>query len=89
MLVQKVIFFSFTNAQTGNLLDQLSENIVISILNNLFKFLFVNLETVWLKSVPWGLRKLLEYIDEKWDSKKFPIFITENGLSSRGNGTVL
>ena len=41
----------------------------------------------WLKSVPWGLRKLLEYIHKKWDTNKYPIYITENGLSSKGNGT--
>jgi len=43
----------------------------------------------WLKSVPWGIRSLVKYIDNRYDSKKYPIIITENGVSSKGNGTDL
>ena len=49
----------------------------------------------WLFPVPWAFRSLLNFIDETYDSKKYPIFVTENGLSSRdddfggGNGTDL
>ena len=43
--------------------------------------------STWLKKVPWGIRKLLEHIHAHWDSNKYPIMITENGVSSAGNGT--
>jgi len=39
----------------------------------------------WLKSVPWGLRKLLNHIDNNYNSKTFPIYITENGVASLRN----
>ncbi|CAG5091057.1 Oidioi.mRNA.OKI2018_I69.PAR.g12830.t1.cds [Oikopleura dioica] len=41
----------------------------------------------WLFSVPWGFRRLLKYIDNRYDSTAVPIFVTENGISSTGNGT--
>ena len=43
----------------------------------------------WLFSVPWGFRKLLNYVHDTYDSDKYPIYITENGISSSGtsNGT--
>jgi len=41
----------------------------------------------WLKSVPWGMRSLMKYIDRTYDTKRHPVFITENGISSKGNGT--
>ena len=50
--------------------------------------------SAWLFPVPWAFRSLLNFIDEHYDSKQYPIFVTENGLSSRdstgagiGNGT--
>ena len=49
----------------------------------------------WLFPVPWAFRSLLNFIDAHYDSKQYPIFVTENGLSSRdseevgGNGTDL
>jgi len=43
----------------------------------------------WLFSVPWGFRRILSYIDQTYDSNKYPVFVTENGISSRGNGTDL
>ena len=36
----------------------------------------------WLLSVPWGHRYLLNYIHETYDSNKYPIYVTENGISS-------
>ena len=36
-----------------------------------------------------GLQKNPLYIDQTYDSQKYPIFVTENGISSRGNGTDL
>ena len=33
------------------------------------------------------MRRLLKYIHDTYDSNKFPIYITENGISSAGNGT--
>jgi len=52
-----------------------------------------NLETVncenwqfagsdWLKKVPYGFGDLLRTIDYKYNSNKYPIYVTENGLSS-------
>jgi len=48
----------------------------------------------WLYSVPWGFRRLLKYIHDTYDSEKYPIYVTENGISSAhrggndiGNGT--
>jgi len=47
----------------------------------------------WLYSVPWGFRRLLKYLHDTYDSNKFPIYVTENGISSAhkdekpGNGT--
>ena len=43
--------------------------------------------------MPWGFRRLLKYIHDTYDSEKYPIFVTENGISSNhkdpknGNGT--
>ena len=36
----------------------------------------------WLKKVPYGFGDLLRTIDYKYDSSKYPIYVTENGLSS-------
>lgn len=36
----------------------------------------------WLKVTPWGLRKVLSWVKEKYNSP--PIFITENGFSDEG-----
>ena len=43
----------------------------------------------WLFPVPWAFRSLLNWIDTNFDSEKYPIMITENGLSSKygDNGT--
>jgi len=41
----------------------------------------------WLFSVPWGFRRLLKYIHDTYDSNTYPIYVTENGISSAGNGT--
>lgn len=41
----------------------------------------------WLYSVPWGYKKLLAYIHQRYNSKIYPIYVTENGISSRENGT--
>lgn len=36
----------------------------------------------WLRVVPWGLRKLLNWIDKTYDHPE--IFVTENGVSDKG-----
>jgi beta-glucosidase/6-phospho-beta-glucosidase/beta-galactosidase len=36
----------------------------------------------WLKVVPWGIRKLLNWVDQNYDHPE--IFITENGFSDTG-----
>jgi hypothetical protein len=38
--------------------------------------------STWLFSVPWGLRKLLKWIDVRYDHP--PIYVTENGWSTPG-----
>ena len=37
----------------------------------------------WLFPVPWAFRELLNFIHKKWDTSVYPIFVTENGLSSK------
>ena len=37
----------------------------------------------WLGPVPWAFRELLKFIHQEFDSSKYPIFVTENGLSSK------
>jgi len=37
----------------------------------------------WLFPVPWAFRELLNFIHQKWDTSIYPIFVTENGLSSK------
>lgn len=37
---------------------------------------------LWLKVVPWGMRKLLNWVDQKYDHPE--IIITENGYSDDG-----
>ena len=34
-----------------------------------------------------SMRRLMNYFDQRYNSTKYPIIITENGISSRGNGT--
>jgi len=36
----------------------------------------------WNKLAPWGQRRMLWWIDQHYDSKKYPIWITENGLAT-------
>ncbi|CAG5089838.1 Oidioi.mRNA.OKI2018_I69.PAR.g12369.t1.cds [Oikopleura dioica] len=42
--------------------------------------------SVWLRPVPWGFQKLLEFIHNRWDTKKYPLYVTENGASSKDTG---
>ena len=42
--------------------------------------------SAWLFPVPWAFRSLLKFIHETYDSSKYPIYVTENGLSSRDEG---
>ena len=35
----------------------------------------------WLRVVPWGLKKLLNFIKDNYDNP--PVYITENGMSDR------
>ena len=42
--------------------------------------------SVWLFSVPWGLRKLLNWIDRRYGRP--PIYVTENGWSTPGGEDV-
>ena len=37
----------------------------------------------WLFPVPWAFRNLLNFIHDEFDSAKYPILVTENGLSSK------
>ncbi|KAG6645283.1 hypothetical protein CIPAW_08G111600 [Carya illinoinensis] len=39
----------------------------------------------WLYVVPWGIRKVLNYIAQKYNN--VPIYITENGMDDNDNGT--
>lgn len=47
----------------------------------------------WHDIVPWGFRELLKWIHSTFDSKKYPIYVTENGMSTNNadftNGTDL
>ena len=42
--------------------------------------------SVWLFSVPWGLRKLLNWVDQRYHHP--PIYVTENGWSTPGDESV-
>ena len=42
--------------------------------------------SVWLFSVPWGLRKLLNWVDRRYGRP--PIYVTENGWSTPGGEDV-
>ena len=46
---------------------------------------FPKAASVWLFSVPWGLRKLLNWIDKRYADTKPPIYVTENGWSTPGS----
>ena len=39
--------------------------------------------SAWLFPVPWAFRNLLNFIHDEFDSSKYPILVTENGLSSK------
>jgi len=41
----------------------------------------------WLASNPYGMRRLMNYIGDRYNSTEYPIIVTENGISSKGNGT--
>lgn len=41
----------------------------------------------WLASNPYGIRRLMNYLDQEYNSTQYPIIVTENGISSKGNGT--
>jgi len=43
--------------------------------------------SVWLRPVPWGFEQLLRFIHKRWDTNKYPIYVTENGASSKDNGS--
>ena len=44
--------------------------------------------SVWLYSVPWGLRKLLNWVHRRYSPSvaggRLPIYVTENGWSTPG-----
>ena len=42
--------------------------------------------SVWLYSVPWGLRQLLNWVDQRYGRP--PIYVTENGWSTPGDESV-
>ena len=54
-----------------------------SVINNLL----VIFKKVRLLRTFKSMRRLMNYFDQRYNSTKFPIIITENGISSRGNGT--
>ncbi|KAM7494433.1 hypothetical protein LguiB_029042 [Lonicera macranthoides] len=39
----------------------------------------------WLYVVPWGIRKVLNYVAERYNNP--PIYVTENGMDDEDNGT--
>ncbi|XP_070575297.1 cytosolic beta-glucosidase-like isoform X2 [Ptychodera flava] len=41
----------------------------------------------WLRPVPWGLRKVLEWVKDQYGNP--PIYITENGIAEEDKGLVL
>ena len=42
--------------------------------------------SVWLYGVPWGLRKLLNWVEKRYNSgNRVPIYVTENGWSTPGS----
>jgi len=45
----------------------------------------LNAASAWLFSVPWGLRKLLNWVHRRYGAP--PIYVTENGWSTPGNAT--
>jgi len=42
-------------------------------------------ESFWLQSVPWGFRKLLNWIHDRYH---YPIYVTENGISVKGENSL-
>ena len=34
-----------------------------------------------------SIRRLMNYLDQQYNSTQYPIIVTENGISSKGNGT--
>ena len=47
--------------------------------------LFTSSGSSWLKVTPWGIRRGLNWIKQKYDN--VPVYVTENGVSDN-NGTV-
>lgn len=53
-----------------------THHIDFSLLKGLFNIL--QAASSWLYVVPWGIRKLLNYIAERYNNP--PIYVTENGM---------
>ncbi|XP_069470085.1 lactase/phlorizin hydrolase [Ambystoma mexicanum] len=43
----------------------------------------------WIKAVPWGLRRLLNFVKEEYTNRSIPIYITGNGAPTEYGGDVI
>lgn len=43
---------------------------------------FVSTESSWLRVNPWGIRRLLKWIKDRYGNP--PVYVTENGVSDKG-----
>ena len=46
----------------------------------------MNLEVI-MTALHTRMRRLMNYLDQRYNSTEYPIIVTENGISSKGNGT--
>lgn len=46
------------------------------------KLIFASTESGWLRVNPWGIRRLLKWIKDRYGNP--PVYVTENGVSDKG-----